>query len=67
MQLEKQLKFLADMGISQSTCEWLNKCGYDSLHLREQNLQRLSDNKIIEKAKREHRIIPDLSLENKRL
>lgn len=57
MQLKEQLKFLADMGISQSTTEWLHKCGYNTLHLREQNLQRLTDNKIIVKAKQEHRII----------
>jgi len=37
------MKFLADMGISQSTVRWLRQLGYDAVHLREQELQRLPD------------------------
>ena len=37
------MKFLADMGISQRTVEWLRNIGYDIIHLREQGLQRLPD------------------------
>ena len=29
------MKFLADMGISQSTVRWLRQLGYDAVHLRE--------------------------------
>jgi predicted nuclease of predicted toxin-antitoxin system len=32
------MKFLADMGISQSTVKWLREKGYDAVHLREKGL-----------------------------
>jgi predicted nuclease of predicted toxin-antitoxin system len=51
------MKFLADMGIPQSTIRWLRQLGYDAIHLREQGLQRLSDDKIIAKARTENRVI----------
>ncbi|MBL7995883.1 DUF5615 family PIN-like protein [bacterium] len=51
------MKFLADMGISQTTVRWLKDNGYDAIHLRELNLHRLPDSKIIEKARDEGRII----------
>lgn len=57
MQKELELKFLADMGISYSTVEWLREQGYDTKHLRDEGLQKLSDDKIIIKAKDEGRII----------
>ena len=44
------MKFLADMGISLRTVEWLREQSYDTLHLRDQGLQRLPDGEIIEKA-----------------
>lgn len=51
------MKFLADMGISQSTVRWLRENGYDAVHLREENLHKISDAEIIEKGRRENRII----------
>lgn len=51
------MKFLADMGISQSTVLWLRKNGHDAIHLREQGLQKLPDSEIFEKARKEKRII----------
>lgn len=51
------MKFLADMGISQSTVRWLRQLGHDAIHLREQGLQRLPDADIVAKAKAENRVI----------
>lgn len=51
------MRFLADMGISQSTSKWLKGKGHDAIHLREQGLQRISDTEIIKKAVEEDRII----------
>ena len=51
------MKFLADMGISQSTVNWLRDRGFDGIHLREEKLHRISDAAVIEKAKKEGRII----------
>jgi predicted nuclease of predicted toxin-antitoxin system len=51
------MRFLADMGISQSTVKWLRKKGYDATHLREEGLHELSDVEIIRKARKEDRTI----------
>ncbi len=51
------MKFLLDMGLGRSTAVFLRARGYDAVHLREQGLQRLSDERIIEKARQEKRII----------
>ena len=51
------MKFLADMGISQSSINWLREKGLDAIHLREERLHKISDIEIIEKARRENRII----------
>ena len=51
------MRFLADMGIAQSTINWLKSNGYDSIHLRERGLQRISDTEIVKIAKKEKRII----------
>lgn len=57
MPQSKDLKFLADMGMSQSTTSWLKQQAYDVIHLRDEKLERASDADIIEKAKKENRII----------
>jgi len=44
------MKFLGDVGVSTNTLKALREAGYDSFHLREQNLHRLPDNAILEKA-----------------
>jgi|WetSurMetagenome_2_1015567.scaffolds.fasta_scaffold963736_2 predicted nuclease of predicted toxin-antitoxin system len=51
------MKFLADMGISQSTVRWLREKGYDAVHLIEEGLHRMLDTQIIEKGKKENRVI----------
>ncbi|MEI6512463.1 MAG: DUF5615 family PIN-like protein [bacterium] len=51
------MKFLADMGISKTTLDALRNDGYDVVHLSEQGLQRLTDDKILIKAKDEKRIV----------
>jgi predicted nuclease of predicted toxin-antitoxin system len=51
------MKFLADMGISPHTVAYLKDHGHDAVHLHEQNLDRLPDTAIFEKARRENRTI----------
>ena len=51
------LCFLADMGISQRSVGRLRSHSYDVVHLREEGLQRLSDDDIVIKAMAERRII----------
>jgi predicted nuclease of predicted toxin-antitoxin system len=51
------VKFLADMGISLKTVSFLHALGYDAVHLFEQDLEQLPDPGIVEKARREERIL----------
>ena len=51
------MKFLLDMGVSQSCGRWLSGLGHDCVHLRDLNLHKLPDNEIVELAKAEERII----------
>jgi predicted nuclease of predicted toxin-antitoxin system len=51
------VKFLLDMGLAQSTARHLRDQGYDAIHLRDQELQRLPDSKIVDKAIAENRVI----------
>ena len=51
------MKFLLDMGLARSSADWLRAHDFDAVHLRDQNLQRLPDVQIIEKALSEGRII----------
>jgi hypothetical protein len=57
------MKFLADMGISLRTVQWLRDQGFDTVHLRDQGLQLLPDQEIIEKAYQENRIILTVDLD----
>ena len=57
------MKFLADMGISMRTVAWLRKLGHDAVHLREEGLQRLSDEKILVKARLEERSLLTMDLD----
>ena len=41
------MKFLADMGISLRTVDWLRELGHDVVHLRDRGLQKLSDDEIL--------------------
>ncbi len=51
------MKFLLDMGLAQNTACFLRDLGHDAVHLREQGLQRLLDEDIVEKAQDENRVI----------
>lgn len=51
------MKFLLDMGLAQSSAAYLRKKGFDAIHLRDEELQRLEDEDIIEKARAEERVI----------
>ena len=57
------MKFLADMGVSQTVVKTLRDNGYNALHLRDQGLQRLADPLIVEKAIEEQRIILTFDLD----
>ena len=57
------MRFLADMGVSLRVVEWLRQKGHDAKHLREENLHRLPDAEIFEKAVRENRIILTFDLD----
>ncbi len=50
------MKFLADMGISPRTAGFLNGRGHDAVHLHDQQLDRLDDSAILDKARREDRV-----------
>jgi predicted nuclease of predicted toxin-antitoxin system len=52
-----ELRFLLDMGISQSVASWLRGQGHDAVHLNDENLNKLPDTSILEKAVTEKRII----------
>jgi predicted nuclease of predicted toxin-antitoxin system len=45
------------MGLAQSTAVFLRGHGHDAVHLREQGQQRLEDERIVEKARQEGRVI----------
>ncbi|CAN1208918.1 hypothetical protein TUMEXPCC7403_01755 [Tumidithrix helvetica PCC 7403] len=51
------MKFLGDMGISPRTIALLRERGYDAVHLVEQNLERMPDSSILEKARQEEQIL----------
>ena len=51
------MRFLADMGLARSTVAFLRARRHDAVHLRDQGLQRLSDDKIVAKAVTEDRVI----------
>jgi predicted nuclease of predicted toxin-antitoxin system len=51
------MKFPGDMGIADSTMNWLKSRGHDAKHLRDEGLQRLPDDEIFAKAESENRII----------
>ncbi|WP_019509550.1 DUF5615 family PIN-like protein [Pleurocapsa sp. PCC 7319] len=57
------MKFLADMGISLRTVEWLRQLGHDVVHLRDRGLQKLPDAQILALALVEQRIILTIDLD----
>lgn len=57
------MRLLADMRVSMSTVWALRADGYDAVHLREELLTRLPDAEILEKARREQRIVLTFNLD----
>jgi predicted nuclease of predicted toxin-antitoxin system len=57
------MKFLGDMGISPRTIVLLREQGYDAIHLIEQNLERMTDPNILDKARQEERILLTVDLD----
>jgi predicted nuclease of predicted toxin-antitoxin system len=57
------MRFLADMGVSQLVVEWLRANGHESVHLRDEGLQRLPNGEIFQKAGREQRIVLTFDLD----
>jgi len=51
------MRFLADMGISPRTVDFLRDLGHDAMHLHEEWLDCLSDSDILIKARREGRVL----------
>ena len=51
------MKFLADMGVSRSTVDWLRNQGYDAKHVAEILMHRASDAEILKRAKDELRCV----------
>lgn len=57
------MRFLADMGISPRTVEWLRQQGHDAVHLLEEGLRQLPDADILNKARAEQRIVLTIDLD----
>jgi predicted nuclease of predicted toxin-antitoxin system len=59
----RSMRFLGDMGISPRTIALLREQRYDAIHLVEQNLERMEDPHILEKARQEERILLTVDLD----
>lgn len=57
------MRFLADMGVAQSTAQRLREAGHDVAHLAELGMARLSDREILDLASREDRIVLTFDLD----
>jgi predicted nuclease of predicted toxin-antitoxin system len=51
------MRFLADMGISPRTVEFLREVGHEANHLYDQGLHRLDDPAILVKAQHEESVL----------
>lgn len=51
------MKFLADMGVSPITVQFLRELDHDAVHLHEQGLRQMDDGDILIKARSEGRIV----------
>lgn len=57
------MKFSADASVSMTTIRWLREQGYDAVHLRDEGLERLPDNAIMQKARDEGRVVMTFDLD----
>jgi len=51
------------MGVAGRVVTWLRNEGHDAVHLRDEDLQRLPDNEIFQKAANEQRIVLTFDLD----
>jgi len=51
------MKFLADMGISPLTVEWLAEKGHDAVHLLDLDASQTRDSEILRRARDESRVL----------
>ena len=56
------MKFLADMGVSPRTVEWLKLQGHNAKRLNEEGLEKLPDPLVMAKALAENRILLTMDL-----
>src|SRR3972149_1983923 len=57
------MRFLADMGVSQRVVNWLRNKNHDAIHVCKENLLRLPNGLIFEKAYSEKRILLTFDLD----
>ncbi len=57
------MRFLADMGVSMATVSTLRDLGEDVIHLREQGLHKMPDDRILTKAVDKKRIVLTFDLD----
>jgi predicted nuclease of predicted toxin-antitoxin system len=57
------MRFLADMGVAQSTAQRLREAGHDVTHLADLGLGRLADREILALASREERFVVTFDLD----
>jgi predicted nuclease of predicted toxin-antitoxin system len=57
------MRFLVDACVDVAVNRWLREQGHESIHLREQRLQRLPDEDVFAKADGEARIIVTIDLD----
>ncbi len=57
------MRFLADAGISPKTVEFLKQLGHDTVHVRDLGMQRAVDYEIIDRARRDDRVVLTFDLD----
>lgn len=57
------MRFLADMGVSLHVVEWIRAQGHEASHLRDEGLQRMTDEEVFRKAIGENRILLTFDLD----
>ena len=61
------MRFLIDMPLSPALAPWLRQQGHDALHAGEAGLAQASDGAILERARREGRVVLTADLDYPRL
>jgi predicted nuclease of predicted toxin-antitoxin system len=61
------VKFIVDMPLSPKLADWLMQQGYDTIHAMEVGLDRASDAEILDRARKEQRVVVTADLDYPRL